>query len=402
MKLFFWKRKGAGGVQKKKSKIREWVDAVIFAVVVATLLRTFIFEAFMIPSGSMERTLLINDYLFVSKISYGPRIPMTPLAWPFTNHTLPFTKRTKAFSTAIQWPYMRLPGFSHISRNDVIVFNYPCGDTVLYSKFGNDEDYYPQKRNLHPDSLKKFYGDPFYRPVDKRETWIKRCVGISGDTILIADGKLYVNGKPGFIPPNSLSGYQVKTRSGKPFGDKEEHALSLDPGHGMGMDSSTCSTYLTYNLTLDNVKTIRKWGDTINPDKKLRVRNSIFPADPDKYPWSEDVFGPVYVPKKGATVQLDTCVLPFYRRVIETYENNKLVVKGDKIFINGQETTSYTFKMNYYWMMGDNRHESIDSRFWGFLPEDHLIGKAWIIWFSYHKDYKERYIRWNRFFSLIK
>ncbi|WP_212006204.1 signal peptidase I [Chitinophaga sp. HK235] len=399
MKLFFWRRKRAGGVQKKKSKIREWVDAAIFAIVVATLIRTFIFEAFMIPSGSMERTLLINDYLFVSKISYGPRIPMTPLAWPFTNHTLPFTKRTKAFSTAIQWPYMRLPGFSHITRNDVIVFNYPCGDTALYDNSGGDADYYTMKRNLTPDSLKLFYGDPVYRPVDKRETWIKRCVGISGDTIQVIDGQLYVNGQPGFIPPNSLSGYQVKTRSGKPFEEKEQKKLSLDPGYGIGQDSSR---YYTYNFTLDNVKTIREWGDTIQPDMKTRSRRGIFPGEPYKFPWSEDTFGPVYVPKKGASVQLDTCVLPFYRRIIETYENNKLVVKGDRIFINGLEATSYTFKMNYYWMMGDNRHESVDSRFWGFVPEDHLIGKAWVIWFSYHKTYKGSNIRWNRFFSLIK
>ncbi|QJB33203.1 signal peptidase I [Chitinophaga oryzae] len=399
MKLFFWKRKTAGGPQKRKSKAREWIEAAVFAIVVATLIRTFLFEAFMIPSGSMERTLLIHDYLFVSKISYGPRIPMTPLAFPFANHTLPFTKTTKSYSTAVQWPYKRLPGFSEVKRNDVIVFNYPCGDTALYSKSGDDADYYVMKRNMTPDTLKLFYMDPIYRPVDRRETWIKRAVGISGDTIMVVNGQLFVNGKPGFEPPEALTGYQVKTRSGKPFNDKQEKDLGVDGGYGLGEDSTK---YYIYDLTKDKAALVQQWGDTILPDPKMKTRRGIFPGDPDNFPWSEDTYGPVYVPEKGATVALDTCVLPLYRRIIVNYENNQLEVQGDKIFINGKETKSYTFKMNYYWMMGDNRHQSIDSRFWGFVPEDHLIGKAWVIWFSFHKTYKDFYIRWGRFFTLIK
>lgn len=392
---FYFRKRASSGEQKKKSKIREWIEAAAFAIIAATLIRTFIFEAFVIPSGSMEKTLLIHDYLFVSKITYGPRIPMTPLAWPFTQHTMPFTKQANSYSTAIQWRYRRLPGFSNITRNDVIVFNYPCGDTVYKDKTGGDIDYYTAIRNMGREKGKKQYGAYIYRPVDKRENWIKRCIGASGDTLQIKNGVVFINGQPGEVPPHSTMGYQVKTKDGLPFNDKLLDDLEMDQGYGRGKDSSD---YYIYNLTAANVKVLQQRGDTLKPDISKDTPRRIFPNDPAKYPWSEDNFGPLYIPKKGATIQLDTVVLPLYKRIIETYEHNTLSVKDGKIFINNQSASSYTFKMNYFWMMGDNRHESTDSRYWGFVPEDHIVGKAWLIWLSYNKSK----IRWGRLFTLIK
>ncbi|CAL1519856.1 signal peptidase I [Chitinophaga sp. MM2321] len=396
MRFTYRKKRNDGGEQKKKSRLREWIEAAIFAVIAATLIRTFLFEAFVIPSGSMEKTLLVHDYLFVSKISYGPRIPMTPVAWPFTQHTLPFTKRTNAFSTIVKWKYTRLPGFSAIARNDVVVFNYPCGDTVLKEENGADVDYYSMVRTLGYKDAEKVYGQPVIRPVDKRENWIKRCVGVSGDTLQLIRGVLYVNGEPALVPPYSMTSYRVVPKEGHAFNDHrlEELALNKNDGHRPGADS----TEFIYDLSPDNVKTLTLEGTKVTPRLKEACDDRVFPYDLEKYPWNEDNYGPVYIPAKGATIHLDTLVLPFYKRIITTYENNTLEVVDGKIYINKRETSAYTFKMNYYWMMGDNRHQSTDSRFWGYVPEDHIVGKAWLIWLSYHKNK----IRWSRLFTAIK
>ena len=394
MRVFFSSIKQAEKGTRQKSRLREWIEAVIFAVVAATLIRTFIFEAFVIPSASMEKTLLINDFIFVSKVSYGPRIPITPLAWPFTNHTMPFTKEVAPFSTAVQWPYRRLPGFGHIERNDVVVFNYPCGDTVLKNKAGGDEDYYSMA-SLGAEYLHKNYGPPITRPVDKRETWIKRCIAVSGDTIEIVSGEVYINHRPGRIPPHFQARYYVTMPDRKRLSEAMLDKLGTDhiprPMRDSGM--------FIHNLSLDNLDTLYARGAQI---KRVIVEGygdyRIFPFDNRHYEWTQDCMGPVYVPKKGVTVTLDTLTLPFYRRIIDTYEHNTLSVVGNKIYINNQETNTYTFKMNYYWMMGDNRNESTDSRFWGFVPEDHIVGKAWIIWMSFDHGH----IRWRRLFSAIK
>lgn len=377
----------------KKSKIRDWAEAVLFAVVAATLIRTFIFEAFVIPSSSMERTLLINDYIFVSKISYGPRIPMTPLAIPFTHHTLPFTRSAKPYSTAVQWPYRRLPGFSSIKRNDVIVFNYPCGDTVLKDKNGHEEDYYSMMK-LGPDYVRKNYEPPITRPVDKRENWIKRCIAVAGDTLQIMDGVVYINGQAQELPRYAKARYLVTMKDTLPLNDRLLEKMKIEkklrrtrfPG-----------TYMYY-LTAADADTLRTMGGKAERQLNTYPDARIFPFDTKRFEWNEDCLGPIYVPAKGGTVILDTLTLPLYRRIIETYEHNRLTIDGDKIFINGVATNSYTFKMNYYWMMGDNRNESTDSRFWGFVPEDHVVGKAWVIWMSFG----EHGVRWRRLFSSIR
>ncbi|WP_160714023.1 signal peptidase I [Chitinophaga solisilvae] len=397
MSFIFSKRSRTdSGVQRKKSKVREWTEAALFAIVAATIIRMFIFEAYVIPSSSMERTLLIHDYLFVSKISYGPRIPMTPLAWPFTHHTLPFTKRTNAYSTAVQWQYHRLPGLSSLKRNDIVVFNYPCGDTLYKTTDGSDVDYYITNLEIGLKAALKQYGQPVYRPVDKRENWIKRCVGIPGDTLRVIKGDVYINGKPSDNHPFRLMAYNIKMPNYWPIGKDTLAQMGL-PRNEYFTGSIDSGVYI-YNFTPENVKSIKALGAEVKAD--LRDRNSIriFPFDTLKYPWNMDNLGPVYIPQQGVTIAIDTFNLPFYKRIISTYEHNTLAVRNGKIFINNQPASSYTFKMNYYWMMGDNRHESTDSRFWGFVPEDHLVGKAWLIWLSYG----EGGLRWRRMFRLIK
>lgn len=383
--------------KEKKSWVREWTEAVVFAVVVGTLIRTFIFEAFVIPSESMERTILVNDFVFVSKLSYGPRIPMTPLAVPFTNHTMPFTKRVQPFSTSVQWPYKRLPGFSKIRRNDVIVFNYPMGDTVVMNKHFGEEDYYFWARaDKGYEAMRENFLPPQYRPVDKRETLIKRCVGLPGDTVYSIQGKLFVNNQPAFEPPAMQAKFTVRMPDKKQVDFAVARRLQFNPQYYLVLDSVTYVYFMTFPQA-DSLRAmgadVKQWTSDL---KNGSIR--IFPFKLSDYPWSVDNFGPVYIPKKGVTIPLDTCSLPFYERIICNYEGNTLEKKGDRIYINGHEANTYTFKMNYYWMMGDNRNDSQDSRYWGFVPEDHIMGKAWVIWFSVG----EGKIRWNRIFSLIR
>jgi len=393
--IFKFKKKKGEEEKKRKSKLREWLDAAIFAVIAATLIRTFIFEAYVIPTPSMEKTLLVNDYLFVSKISYGPRLPMTPLALPFTHHTLPFTKMTKAYSEAIKWPYRRLPGFTDVKRNDVIVFNYPAGDTVLKDSKGQDVDYYTAVQELGYERAVETYPPMMVRPVDKRENWIKRCLAIGGDSLRVVNGRVYVNGKAAPVPPHSERRYWVETSDGSAINPMRLEDLQIDQDYYQG----TRPGVFSYNLTPDAVKALSDLNlRMIEPANETEPDASAFPHDPVHYPWNAHNYGPIYIPQKGATVRLDSLTLPLYRRVIVTYEHNRLEVKDGKIFINGKESNSYTFKMNYYWVMGDNRDNSMDSRYWGFLPEDHLVGKAWIIWMSYGNGK----IRWKRLFNAIK
>jgi signal peptidase I len=393
MEFIFSKKKDGEEVHRKKSRLREWIEAALFAVIAASLIRAFVFEAFVIPSSSMEKTLLVNDYIFVSKISYGPRIPMTPVAWPFMHHTIPFVK-INAFSTIVQWPYKRLPGFSEVNRNDIVVFNYPCGDTVLKTPEGEDVDYYTNIRSLGYGDTKKIYPKRTTRPIDKRENWIKRCVGISGDSLQIINGVIYVNGEKGLIPDHFEARYLVKMPDLHQLSDQRLDELGIDHTMRITMDS----TEFIYNLTQENLDSLRLAGAHIKRKIAENTDIRVFPFDTTNQKWNEDNFGPIYIPQKGATVHLDSLTLPFYKRIIDTYEHNTLRIVDNKIYINHQETSSYTFKLNYYWMMGDNRNESMDSRFWGYVPEDHVVGKASFIWLSYHKNS----IRWKRLFSVIK
>ncbi len=391
MNLAFWKRNKDDQPRKRKSAIREWLDAAVFAIIAATLIRTFIFEAYTIPTPSMEKTLLVNDFLFVSKISYGPRIPNTPLAVPFTHHTLPFTKYTKAYSEAVEWPYRRLPGFTRVKRNDVVVFNFPEGDTVALEQ--QDQSYYGLVRSLGRDAVWESY-HVTSRPVDKRENYIKRCVAESGDTLSLRDGVVFVNGQQAPIPPESERRYTVQTSNGDPLNPDR-----LDDMDITGAENTLSAGLFLYNLTPGNVLDIKKTFPTVKDVQPyFSGEQSVFPYDTAHYHWTEENFGPLYIPKKGATVKLDSTNIAIYDRVIRVYEGNTLEAKNGQFYINNKPADSYTFKMNYYWMMGDNRNNSLDSRYWGFVPEDHVVGKAWLIWMSYGRGS----IRWSRLFRTIK
>ncbi|WP_295667515.1 signal peptidase I [uncultured Mucilaginibacter sp.] len=375
----FWNKKNTpkNTNKKKKSATREWVDAIVFAVIAATLIRTFFIEAYVIPTPSMERSLLVGDFLFVSKVNYGARTPMTPIAFPFAHHTLPLTG-TKAYWDGWELSYHRLPGFSSVKPGDVVVFNYPA-DTI------NN------------------------RPVDKRENYIKRCQGISGDTVSVVDGQVYVNRKAAPNPPGEQMEYTFRT-VGEDLNPQIENDLNITLYEG---HSAKAMTQASANI-LKSYSNVKDFAPIISQKGISDPQNPVFPKSstsiidvkltqnlPD-YHWSVDNYGPIIIPKKGWTVKLDSLTFPIYERAIKVYENNKLEVKGTDIYINGVKTDSYTFKMNYYWMMGDNRHDSEDSRYWGFVPEDHIVGKALFVWMSWDENASFFHkIRWSRLFMGI-
>jgi signal peptidase I len=396
MRLAFWKKKEASQPKKKKSFIREWVDAAVFAIVAASIIRIFLVEAYTIPTGSMEGSLLVNDYLFVSKVSYGARTPMTPLAVPLVHNTLPFFN-CKSYTELVQWGYHRLPGFGHIERNDVVVFNFPAGDTVAL-EVQQDQDYYSLLRNYNND--RAFVKNNFTvlsRPVDKKENYIKRCVGIPGDTIEVRGGYLYVGNKLSKQYPHAKMTYTIATNGQVSLDefveeqDMNPEELNYDPNSKM---------YIA-NLSNDQVAAIKKMNGVIAIAPfvldKNDTRDNAFPNDTANFKWNRDFYGPFIVPKAGQQVTLSLQNIALYQRIIANYEHNSLDIKDGKIFINGKEATTYTFQMNYYWMMGDNRHNSADSRYFGFVPDDHIVGKAWFVWLSFGT----KGIRWNRLFRSI-
>ncbi len=377
--------------KKRKPVWREWVDAALFAIVAATLIRTFLFEAYTIPTGSMEGTMLVNDYLFVSKLSFGPRIPMTPLAVPLVHNTLPFVGG-KSYSESVQWKYHRIPGFGHIERNDVVVFNYPCGDTVMAEQ--PEADFYQACRVGGRDNILTKY-TIITRPVDKKENYIKRCIGLPGDVLEIKNARVYINGTPNVLYPHSKLNYLVHTNGKMPVVEDNIEMTYLI-GNGQ---------YI-YNLANDQVEMMKKAGNVTSVAPFISFPAGVAPPDPGEwvfpldtanFKWNRDNFGPMTIPKEGVTVEINPKNIALYRRIIRNYEGNALEEKGGKIIINGKEATNYTFKMDYYWMMGDNRHNSLDSRYWGFVPIDHVVGKAWFVWLSYG----EGGIRWKRLFHGI-
>lgn len=385
MRLAFWKKKN-NTEKKKKSIVREWVDAAVFAIIAATLIRTFFIEAYTIPTGSMEGSLLVNDYLFVSKISYGARIPMTPVAVPLVHNSL---FGMKSYTEAVQWNYHRLPGFGHVERYDVVVFNYPGGDTVL--KEVPEADYYSALRNKpyngDRDAIKREY-TVMTRPVDKKENYIKRCMGLPGDKLEIRDRVVYVNDQPAKTYPHQQYTYQVTTKG---FGISDEFLEEND------IDTDPYGNLFLENDQVDMVKNL-SGVVAVTPlyYPKGLAEPEVFPQDSAHYKWNRDNYGPFTIPKAGVTVSLTPENIALYRRVIRNYEGNTLEEKDNKIFINGKEVSSYTFKMDYYWMMGDNRHNSLDSRYWGFVPIDHIVGKAWFVWLSYGKRGMLKDMHWKR------
>ncbi len=487
----FWKKRDA-----LKTKLIEWVDAIIFAGVAALIIRTLLLEAYTIPTSSMEKTLKVGDYLFVSKYHYGPRMPITPLAVPFTHHTLPLTKYTPAFLDWIQMPYKRLAGLTEIKNDDIVVFNFPVGDTVAANM--QAQSYYELCRQFGKDAVfkdeivspyngltqKGVFGKILVRPIDKKDNYVKRCVAIAGDIIEVIDGVVYINGKAQkyfdemqykyaivtdgtplnpriyenlgisqedqsqsrYYDPNlliympELSAYdltnmiilpltkrsyeQLKTLPNilfikkiiKPKAYKESYIFPHTPIKYVVND-----TLLKYAQTFDeklftalnervgkNYSTTEDFVSLLveNSDDSLllfNVVNYLKLAQTDTYAWNEDNFGPFWIPKAGESLDLTIENLPLYERAINVYENNDLKVKDGLIFINGTQTNTYTFKQDYFFMMGDNRHNSADSRFWGLVPEDHIVGTPVIIWLSLDKDKKFlSKIRWDRFFKLTR
>lgn len=388
----FWQKNNDAKPRKKKTKSREWFDAILFAVIAATIIRVFFIEAYTIPTASMERSLLVGDFLFVSKVNYGARIPMTPIAFPFAHHTMPITG-TKAYWDGVEWKYRRLPGLSDIKRNDVVVFNYPQGDTVALEY--QDQDYYQMVRSLGWKQVNSQF-TIVSRPVDKRENYIKRCIGIAGDTVSMKNGLVYLNGKPEKLKNTGQIGYEVVFKT-----QDVNFSVFEDMGFNVSEEISPMSqNSYQFTGTEPMMEKVRKL-DFVQSVKELtevdqKRDGDIFPYDPNRN-WNVDNFGPIILPKRGWTVKLDSATMPLYERSIRIYEGNKVEKSGKGWLINGVPADSYTFKMNYYWMMGDNRHKSADSRYWGFVPEDHVVGKALFIWMSYDTNGSFfSKIRWNR------
>ncbi|HEY2348928.1 MAG TPA: S26 family signal peptidase [Puia sp.] len=396
---------GADAAKKyKKSAAREWIDAGIFAVVAATLIRTFVFEAYVIPTPSMEKTLLVNDFLFVSKFSYGPRIPNTPIAMPFVHHTMPLFD-VKSYVEWIHIPYTRWFA-APVKRNDVVVFNFPAGDTVINKEgYQSEQPYYDVARMLGNGDINAgrplILNDPdqypiIVRPVDKQENYIKRCVGIAGDTLQIINQMVYINGQATALPAYSETNYIVVTGGQQLDETVMKDEYDIDINNGEEFQQTGVPNRYAMLLTAFARNKMLKSGLAKNITPYLDSSKMVYPYDP-QYNWTKDNYGPFWIPKKGATLSLNAFNYPFYERAIRDYEKNKLEVHDGKFYINDKESTSYTFKMNYYWMMGDNRHQSQDSRYWGFVPEDHVVGEAWMIWMSWKNG-----VRWSRLFKKIR
>lgn len=415
---------------KPRTATGEWVSSILFAVVAATFVHTYFIQPYVIPTSSLEKTLLVGDFLFVSKFHYGARVPMTTVAAPMVHDTLPVIK-TKSYLNKPQLPYMRLPGFQKIERNDIVVFSWPT-DTVRYFR---------DKSNIHID-----------KPIDKKSNYVKRCVGIPGDTLSIKNGFVYINGKQTELPdraktqfyhtvttktpidarfvqkynsPEFWRAYKIESR----YWDDSKvqnylksndvqaylHEQSRDsttvdvvgfvPTHAMNrLKMSPLANKINLNVTLEIAEAMRKDKNVVSVEKfNYAPTIDVFPHSPGLN-WSIDNFGPVYIPEEGKTISLTVQNLPLYRMIIEEYEKNVLEVKGNQILINGEVTNSYTFQQDYFWMMGDNRHNSEDARYWGYVPEDHIVGKPVFIWMSIdgiNDGIKNWKVRWDRVFTTV-
>ncbi len=417
---------------KSLRTLMSWVDAIVFALVAVYMVNIFFFQNYQIPTSSLEKSLLVGDFLFVSKMSYGARTPITPLTMPLTQHTMPVTN-TKSYIEWPKWEYKRVAGFGKIKHGDIVVFNYPTGDTVMLKNQQTDlynvaydigNEYYaailPKLDSLsleqQYEAYKSIYaygrnfitqhpgifGDLSTRPVDRRENYVKRCVGLPGDTLQIIDKTIYINGQAQQQPKNVQFNYIVQT-NGMPIPDIlfDELGISKDDRMRWGTGNISYCLPLTTEM-LDKLKANQRLVKSITPMPAYGQSQTLFPLNKRK-DWTQDNYGPIWIPKKGATINLTFDNLPLYERCISVYEGNDLKVAGGEIYINGTKCDTYTFKYDYYWMMGDNRHNSADSRYWGFVPEDHIVGKPLFVWLSLDKDknWFEGKIRWNRIFKWV-
>jgi signal peptidase I len=363
------------------NKTADTISSLLFAIVVATFVHTYFIQPFTIPTSSLEKTLLVGDFLFVSKVNYGARTPMTTVALPMVHDTIPLTKK-KSYLTWPELPYFRLPGFQKVERNDIVVFNWPI-DTVY--KFRDQS-------GLRVD-----------KPIDKKSNYVKRCVGVPGDQFEIKDGIVFVNGKELILPERARPQFSYKVAlDGKTPIDFEYLLQDMDITDGAGfMDVEKRDTLFIAALTAANAERLQQIPGITGVQKIIskEVEPGIFPHINK---WNRDNFGPIYIPQQGKTVALNLETLPFYKAIITDYEKNDLKVTGSEIRINGKIATSYTFQQNYYWMMGDNRHNSEDSRYWGYVPENHIVGKPTFIWMSYDSNAKGlKKIRWERLFTTV-
>lgn len=383
----FWKKRYKEG--EKHSSWNDWLDAVIFAVIVVTFVNIFFFQAFRIPSSSMERTLYTGDRLFVSKLAYGPRVPQTPLTIPFT-HNVIFGK--ESYSTLIQKPYRRLKGFREVQRGDCVVFGFPHGDTVLRN--APSEDYYTLVRVFGRDKVRSM-GEIVARPVDKKDHYVKRCVALPGDTLEVRDGLVWIDGVQQEVYPGVQLSYRVRT-NGQRINPKIIEDLGLNVSELVY--DPLLPGYPAMYLTSEMLQRVRELPNVVgiedNLDRDASMSSlEIFPFS-ENFAWTRDFYGPLWIPSKGSTVKLTEENLPLYERIISVYEH------GDAA--QALRDGEYTFKQDYYFMMGDNRHNSLDSRYWGFVPEDHIVGRPMVIWLSTDQGKSfPKNIRWDRFLKFV-
>ena len=422
IKWQWWKE-----AEKPVKFVMSWVDALVFALVAVYFINQFFFQNYVIPSSSLEKSLLTGDYLFVSKVSYGPRIPQTPLTMPLTQHTLPVVE-CKSYIEWPHWDYRRVKGLGDIQLNDIVVFNFPAGDTLCSAPQYQAFDYYqmcygigyqlypnrPDPDSLAPDMRMKYfnaiyeagrqairqnqteYGEIITRPADRRENYVKRCVGLPGQTLQIKDRIVYLDGKANKEPENVQYTYHVKLKQAIPEEMMEDLGISMED-----LTSLNTSGYMP--LTNRAVKVLKTHPDIVESVTLNTEANDleIYPLNGNKH-WTRDNYGPIWIPKKGESIDLTLDNIAIYERPIKVYEANDLQIRDGKIFINGQEVKSYTFKLDYYWMQGDNRHNSADSRYWGFVPEDHIVGKPIFIWWSSDPDRRGiNGVRWSRLGRIV-